>query len=752
VIVQELEKQGYSLSSVLFPGAQTKRNDNLFKGQLRSIEKTLSADIERLPSRSPDLVAQETFKDGRGRQWKMSAGLINDRKSSFVLTGIVNRMDRGYRTLAPGQAQANCGEIRLLYRFTYDIVVETPGSGVKAVAVASRLPFTLAVVFHAKGPQQKISCSDIARRWQALDHKSTPAEIVSYLLSTAGPLRYLQEAQIDRIETNLQLFRLPASIKKDFGGHAEYLLRVFRRDAPDRPFVIAPLENQVDRAVLLEPKNAGVLAEFKTHLLRPASLKELDQGTFQVPFKFLATRAISVSPGGTARSQNQPTFGLFDDQEILKALQNYEKKTGTSLATIKSASGFRRRLDDLSCNGCHQTRAIAGFHFPGADPGDETPSNAVHVAGSAHFEADLPRRRAIIDAFAAKRQPDFSRPFNARPDKRFDAALAGTQLTNGWGALCHSGGDPSFADWTCGSGLACTALHASSREPGMGVYVTAGAVRIGDPVEFGEVLYDPKVVGNDSYVRRSPPGSTNQDNYHVPPAPADRSDYRVAHQGWKKDDSTGGFPAGMLRIGRCESLPADEPLPSEAKCGRVASTGFNSCISAGKPFSECLKKTETAGLRACDRSNPCRPDYICTAPYDLPGPAHMGTCIPPYFMFQFRVDGHSEAPVEHEPVSRSEAITLPVSTSPTALSAGHHPLSKDSTEPVSDIDPVPPEIPDEPTSRRSFIAQERALSPRTSCVKHLCCLGMGERVLHESSPSSRSNSSWSVFQLFDVRG
>jgi hypothetical protein len=141
--------------------------------------------------------------------------------------------------------------------------------------------------------------------------------------------------------------------------------------------------------------------------------------------------------------------------------------------------------------------------------------------------------------------------------------------------------------------------------------------------------------GDDSYRRTVPPGSTDAGNYVVPDPPNDRKDYVVSHQGFRRADSTGGFPAGMLGIDGCTNLPA------EATCGRVAATGFNDCVASGKPFTECLTFTKLAGLRACDRSNPCREDYICTAPYgDLGNNGDRGTCIPPYFMFQFRVDGH----------------------------------------------------------------------------------------------------------------
>ncbi|RUV09363.1 hypothetical protein EOD00_15755, partial [Mesorhizobium sp. M7A.T.Ca.TU.009.01.3.1] len=76
---------------------------------------------------------------------------------------------------------------------------------------------------------------------------------------------------------------------------------------------------------------------------------------------------------------------------------------------------------------------------------------------------------------------------------------------------------------------------------------------------------------------------------------------------------------------------------------------FNDCIASGKDHKFCTKDfPKTAGLRACDKAHPCREDYICTAGYDdlAQAKAGKGTCIPPYFIFQFRVDGHPRSWVQ----------------------------------------------------------------------------------------------------------
>ena len=88
--------------------------------------------------------------------------LLYSPDSRFVLAGIVNRMDRAYLS------EANCGEIRLIYRLTR---TDAPATGDNATS--PRLPMTLNVVLKAKGDNaidgsgKAITCAEIARRWLA---------------------------------------------------------------------------------------------------------------------------------------------------------------------------------------------------------------------------------------------------------------------------------------------------------------------------------------------------------------------------------------------------------------------------------------------------------------------------------------------------------------------------------------------------------------------------------------------------------
>jgi len=99
-----------------------------------------------------------------------------------------------------------------------------------------------------------------------------------------------------------------------------------------------------------------------------------------------------------------------------------------------------------------------------------------------------------------------------------------------------------------------------------------------------------------------------------------------------------GFPGGMCARSDCGRLQAGEA------CGSIAILqGFNACLAARRPFAQCLQNNvRPAVLKGCDANEPCRDDYICarTAVRHSAGERPDGACIPPYFLFQLRVDGH----------------------------------------------------------------------------------------------------------------
>ncbi|HET6839318.1 MAG TPA: hypothetical protein VFH41_06235, partial [Bradyrhizobium sp.] len=193
----------------------------------------------------------------------------------FVLAGIVNRMDRAY------VSEANCGEIRLIYRLTRTMAVVSGENG-----SSPRLPMTLNVVLKAKGERASdarpapVTCAEIARRWLATgDWALTGAALAERLIATDGPLALIDPENIDRIETNLQIAHAPKSPVRDF--RTDYLMKVFRYSAQSKTFEQAPLENQIDRERILADAKLG--QEFKNWLLDPTHFGELDRGTLLVP-------------------------------------------------------------------------------------------------------------------------------------------------------------------------------------------------------------------------------------------------------------------------------------------------------------------------------------------------------------------------------------------------------------------------------------------------------------------------------------
>jgi hypothetical protein len=443
-------------------------NDELFSlPSMNAVRAAMDREFERYIARHKAAAPESTVGVGEGHDLQLfDRDLLYSGRARFVLAGIVNRMDRAF--VSP----ANCGEIRLIYLLTR---VDT------TYANAPRLPATLNVVMKARGDDsttgsREIACSEIARRWlEAADDKLSGGLLAASLMSASGPLALVRPANVDRIEFNLQIGHVAKSAAHDF--RTDYLLKVFRRDSVDARFVEAPLENQIDRdRVLADPQ---LRDEFKQWLLAPVQMRALDRGTILIPEKFLATAAIAPTPVGFVRSQLQPEFGLlqsddtardgvFRDRDVVAALKQ-AAASGIAFENIRSVAGFERRLNDITCAGCHQTRGIGGFHFPGVNWMAATPSNATTVPASPHFIGDQVRRRDILTAIRDGITPDYSRGFSSRPQLRGDKDLLGTEYVDGWGAHCYDtraagANDKSFRSWTCARGLACQVIGEANTE------------------------------------------------------------------------------------------------------------------------------------------------------------------------------------------------------------------------------------------------------------------------------------------------
>jgi hypothetical protein len=677
----------------------------------RQIRETIEMDLDELAK-----------KLGVG-DVQLSRKFLTDENSRVELVGIINRMDRRFikdtsQGLRPDQLA--CGEISVIYRFAYSL---------KDRDQQSRLPVTLNIVFPALPSDTRkgtVTCRTVAARWLDMVKKGVPGDAkpaaAALLDPASGPLAFIDGRDLLRVELNMQAYRRRASDVQDFGTEAGYVLRVFKW-LPDKGYFDPDfMRNQLDRdKFVCESSPPGDCAanrqrrrQLVEFLSKQSTLEDLDKGTMELDYKLgaIAKRGISISPGGSHRSNNQPYWNadtedqqVIADEEIQKAL-DAAAVNKAQFSFIKTKEDVRTRLNESTCTGCHQTRAIAGFHFPGADRAGTSAVNSVLLPGSPQFYGDQPRRMEILEKIANGRsltQYELATGYSSRPMNKYRSVLDGTQLIGGWGGACliDSAGKESQRQWVCREGFECAQLFNSHNDPGIGT-CTPHAMQIGDALQRGKVTT--AGFGNDHYKRKQPPlpkdGDTRIPQSALPPHPPAGNSYYGSHQEYHegvesptnrddlRDAQTGGFPSGMLRLSECLALP------DHATCGLVASTGFNDCIKKLRTdvrytIKVCFAQfTSYAGLRACDAAAPCRDDYICVKPmegYDGPDQAHSsfekrkqtlseselfrditgkkyrvedyygqimpddkwvnrndrrGLCIPPYFVFQFRADGH----------------------------------------------------------------------------------------------------------------
>lgn len=568
-ILKTLEENGFSASELA--EADTKKQMNNKSWSQRpgygAMVKTLSQALNELSARDPQLsVTMAKAHRLFDQKWLSSAD------SRYELVGVVNRLDR-----QPFATDKNvCGEIRFIYRLGYR-------KKFKKQTVYSRLPMTMNVVYWA----EKESCSVLAKNWLM---SSDPSQASALL---AGPLqkKFFQSSSLKSVEVNLQSVRWPSTVRRDFGGYAEYILRVFKREAQSGVFKLAPMENTPHVARL---KNNKTEQKRLLSLIKSKEfLKKLDLGVLQIPEEFSAQEVKSVAFHGQSRLANR----LFDQ---IYSEGDFSDVKFTEMELIKSIPGLQRRLNELSCVGCHQTRSIAGFHFVGIDPNETISENAIKVSSSAHLIRDLSRRAEFVKKMAKEKAPSAAQIQVIRP-----FADRSNHNEGEYGDHCALTDDPTFKSWTCREGLVCRNDHVPEKNALLGVCINK-EVMAGDPCDVGVVTQNSDSL-KDKVINRRPLACGNA---------------RYCLQ------AGDGFPDGLC-FGECDGRPAEA-------CGMIAVGGFNACLGANKIFTECLKNnTSPISMRACDEKTLCRDDFICAG-----GKDGKGSCIPPYFLFQLRLDGH----------------------------------------------------------------------------------------------------------------
>jgi hypothetical protein len=552
--LMDLEKVGFAFADAI--GARgTTGKALLGSAKYRSIVDTLDRDLASLRERDP---ASGVGFDFLHRQfdpkWLRSA------QSRFELIGVVNRIDR--------RAPSSCGDFRVIYRLAYT-----------AKLSEGRLPMTISFVFPQKDDGQ--GCASVAQRW--LDAKSGSAAAL-----LEGPLK--DHAPAEWIDVNLQAVRWPSNARRELGGESEYILRTFWVKGNN----VGPQALENTPRTDLSPEDREELRKWIRE-----NLDAIDKGTAVLPEKFLATRAISVGPLGLSRLANRPFSQIFGSPDAAFGDLPLDKTS-----QLGSVAALMRRLDGASCQGCHQSNALAGFHLLGEERDSEQRLNALAVGRSNHFADDLVWRTQFLNAVAKKGSFDTPRP------------LADHGANDGRiGAHCGLG-DPGFRSWTCAAGLECVDHH-------------GGAVGVCSPTTapIGDTCVASKVSSNaDPHADGATGHKTTTCDQDQPNA--------------KCNAVKLGFPDGL-----CTAACTDDDagkIAGKTICGGIPSAaGLTKCLTVDRlPFKECLATTMNPSLlRTCDATDPCRDDYACMRVKN--GPANTGACMPPYFAFQARVDGHT---------------------------------------------------------------------------------------------------------------
>jgi hypothetical protein len=558
--LEALERRGMDFGS-LFAG--TAMDDNrafAASGEGSSVISAIESDIAGAKSRDAHLgVGMRYIHRAFDVSWLRSS------EARFELIAVANRMDRRHAT------ENACGEVHLVYRLAYSNAQAT-----------SRLPMTIMLVY----PQAKHGdCSAVANGWLRMPRDASPEAKATAL--TAGPLASLGMAK--KIEINVQLVRWPSTTRADMGGHAEYDLRVFERAAGG--FIPTKLEN-TPRTDLSATERAALAAWVGDNLGAIAA------GTSSVPSAFLAEQTISAAPKGLSRGANRPFAVLYGkDGEGLGNLDI------AGLDGLGTKTALMRRLDTMTCNGCHQARSIAGFHSLGNDHADIATVNALVDGMSPHLHEQAAFRRKDLESVARRETKRAPIPF----------AEKGSTYA-GYGAACGTG-DVGFAGWTCSEGLECSNTNGDD----VGICVSEGRRKAGEACEESTVVFS---------------ANAATDRVNAPRVLTCALPNGSAGRCVRSGGDPGGFPSGMCS-GRCDSSGLVE---AEGICGVSVPSGFNACIGAGKPFESCIAGGSKQYRRACGADVPCGPDYVCSAVAGAP--PGVGACMPPYFLFQARVDGH----------------------------------------------------------------------------------------------------------------
>lgn len=590
---------------------------------------------------------------------------LNSKFGEMKLIGVINRMDRA--DFDP----STCGEVRFVYRLSY-----------RTAKSSSTLPFFVNVV---KAYPKQNDCSNYAKRWQMAANLA-PQQKAAALRNEA-----LKHLAFKQMELNFQSLRFTSGYMHDFGGQAMYMQRIFRANG-DRLEPIA-LENTPD--VLAVERSPALMQRFVDYLKQGDRLARLDNGTLVVDFDraFLATLSVSWSTLGRARNANKPYSRLFKTRRAL-----LESIDISRLTNIKSHDALVERLNNLTCMGCHQSGGTAGFHLLGyADDRYSHGFNKQQQALSPHAAAEQARRVAYVGSLAAGRRPNTFRPHSNFPEADWPVAGGVTYKPATLGQSCvvinDFAGAPACAPID-GQPTTCQRTVTSKTEP----VLFGECVVKGGRASAGAVCWKGEV----SEVATLP-----QDRGAIP-----AYNLFAFQDKWKFGGSayTGGEVSGL----RCVLPQSGAPLGRASRsctldeenfagldlarripphlCANQGGNGFDLCAAASNSGA-CLEQRVVRGmLDTCSPSRSCREDYICqkfpaynkisataygnkkagkrvnlSTPDKINGEAirnlhatEIGFCVPTYFLFNMRLDGHPSPATGNPPGEPRVDRTQPV--------------------------------------------------------------------------------------------
>jgi hypothetical protein len=390
-----------------------------------------------------------------------------------------------------------------------------------------------------------------------------------------------------QIEINFQSTHAPAS-RHDMDDSAGYVLRAFEVAGPTQikpDGLFNTPRSDLDKSVLVP-----WIAQH---------LREIDDGSAVLPKELLATRIVSVSPRGLVHAGNRPYSSIVSASDL--AALPLE-----SLQLARTPELLLRRLDESTCAGCHQSRGVAGFHLLGEERSTSS-FNTLAVGHSPHLGADLGWRMTDLTSASRGSELGAPRPFAAYPNG---------ELGSDWGLSA------GLSAWSCKSGLVCRDIHHG--DVGVCAHTQGGnAGYAGEPCEDVD-SFAPSTRAEGPIVMAKTPDAQC-------PAPSAEQQQRgpFCAPNWL------GFTGGMCS----ELCNASGEQRGTTICAPLPAAHYEAdCFLSREPIEKCLERhLVTAYVASCDAHRSCRADYGCAR---VPGaPQGVGACVPPYFIFQARIDG-----------------------------------------------------------------------------------------------------------------